>query len=418
MDTKAETWCDRDEHKLFEYYVDFNDWLDSDDAAIVREDYKVDGIAVPSKAFYAGDKEAYDQAFKEYRESRRSEVLCERYLCDQFTDNHWFERNLQRFDQLVERLEAGDVVPFIGAGLSKGGGFPTWEEHLRSQGRTAGIAGAHIAELLARGEYETVIAEIEAGRGRDVFTQEIRDVFSHTGTITDTTLLITELFTDTVITTNYDRLIEQAFDTGAKNGFQVINGLDALADPYTDRVSIIKLHGDIKTPGQCILSKKQYDQAYGDSGIDLTRPIPKLLEYHFKNSSLLFLGCSLNNDRTVQVFRSIKQGIEQKFGDIVIPQHFAIEQAPETEHALSDRNAYLLRLGITGVWFERDQFECVGAMLRHARNELRYRGFFPDVTAGAVRPSSDRTRGARGASWIIRFWSRLFGKTTRVLTVM
>ena len=24
MDVKAETWCDRDEHKLFEYYVDFN----------------------------------------------------------------------------------------------------------------------------------------------------------------------------------------------------------------------------------------------------------------------------------------------------------------------------------------------------------------------------------------------------------
>jgi len=34
MDAKAETWCDRDEHKLFEYYVDFNDWLDSDDAAL------------------------------------------------------------------------------------------------------------------------------------------------------------------------------------------------------------------------------------------------------------------------------------------------------------------------------------------------------------------------------------------------
>ncbi len=33
MDAKAETWCDRDEHKLFEYYVDFNEWLDSDDAA-------------------------------------------------------------------------------------------------------------------------------------------------------------------------------------------------------------------------------------------------------------------------------------------------------------------------------------------------------------------------------------------------
>lgn len=380
MNAKAESWCDRDEHKLFEYYVDFNEWLDSEEAANARESYGVDGISVPSKAFFAGDKVRYDQAFKEYRKSRRHEVLNERYLCEQFTDAHWFERNLRRFDQFVDRLEAGDVVPFIGAGLSKAGGFPTWEDHLRSQGRTAGIGAAHIEELLARGEYETVIAEIEASRGRDVFIQEVRDVFSKTGTITDTTLLVTELFTDTVFTTNYDRLIEQAFDTGAKNAFQVINGLNALTEPDTDRVSIIKLHGDIKTPRQCILSKNQYDQAYGNGGIDLGLPIPKLLEYYYKNSSLLFLGCSLNNDRTVQVFRSIKHEIQQKYGDIVIPQHFAIEQAPETEKEFSDRNAYLLGLGITGIWFQKDQFEYVEGMLRLARNELRYRGKFPGNT--------------------------------------
>ena len=114
MDAKSETRCDGDQHKRFEYYIDFNEWLDSEEALGAREVYGVDGISVPSKAFYAGDKEAYDQAFKEYRENRRNEALSERYLCDQFTDNHWFERNLQRFDQLVEVLEAGDVVPFIG----------------------------------------------------------------------------------------------------------------------------------------------------------------------------------------------------------------------------------------------------------------------------------------------------------------
>lgn len=408
MDAKAETWCDHDEHKRFEYYVDFNAWLDdSEEAASVRERYSVDDISVPSKAFYAGDKEAYDQAFKEYRESRRDEVLNMTYLCEQFSDNHWFERNLRRFDQLVDCLEAGDVVPFIGAGLSKTGGFPTWEDHLRTQGRTAGINAAHMEDQLMRGEYETVIAEIEANRGRDIFTQEIRDVFGRTGTIADATLLITELFTDTVITTNYDRLIEQAFDTGAKNAFQVINGMNALTDPNTDRVSIIKLHGDIKTPGRCILSKNQYDHAYGNGGIDLSLPNPKLLAYYYKNSSLLFLGCSLHNDRTVQVFRAIRQGIEQKHGDIVIPQHFAIEQAPETEQALSDRNAYLASLGITGIWFEKGQFGYVEDMLGLARNELRYRGVLPGRAAG-TKNESDEVKPTK-VGWI-EMLKRLFSR--------
>ena len=130
MTALAETWCDRDEHKLFEYFTDFNEWLDSDEAVAVREVNKIDGISVPSKAFYAGDKEAYDQAFQEYRETRRKEVLNERYFCDQFNGDHWYERNLGRFDQFVDRLAAGDVIPFIGAGLSVGGGFPSWENHL------------------------------------------------------------------------------------------------------------------------------------------------------------------------------------------------------------------------------------------------------------------------------------------------
>jgi hypothetical protein len=102
-------------------------------------------------------------------------------------------------------------------------------------------------------------------------------------------------------------------------------------------------------------------------------PIPKLLEYYCKNSSLLLLGCSLNNDRTVQLFRAIKQ----KVGDIIIPQHFAIEQTLETEQALSDRNAHLANLGITGIWFEKGRFQYVGAILRLARNELRYKDVLP-----------------------------------------
>lgn len=373
MTAQAETWCDRDEHNLFELFVDFNEWLESDEAIELRQENNIDGLSQPSKALFAGDKEAYDQAFEEYRSARRNEALNKEYLCAQFTDDHWFQRNLDHFDQLVQYLEAGAVVPFIGAGLSVAGGFPSWKDHLRQQGRTAGIDKIHIEDLLGNGHYETVIEEIENIRGRDVFTQEIRDVFSRTGNITDTTLLLTELFSDTLITTNYDRLIEQSFDTGQENAFQVINGLNALEKPDADRVTIIKLHGDIKNPTRCILSRNQYDVAYGGDQLDMTLPIPKLLSYHYRNSSLLFLGCSLNNDRIIQVFRAVKEAL----GDAVIPQHFSIEQAPEDEQEIVERNAHLANLGITAIWFEKGAFDYVESILRLAKNELRYRGVEP-----------------------------------------
>ena len=42
MTAKSETWCDRDEHNLFEYFVDFNEWLESDDGAGLRETNGID----------------------------------------------------------------------------------------------------------------------------------------------------------------------------------------------------------------------------------------------------------------------------------------------------------------------------------------------------------------------------------------
>ena len=373
---KSETWCDRDEHNLFEYFVDFNEWLDNsdeEDAKSIRTNNNINGLSKPSKAFFAGDKEAYEEVFKLYRRKRRHEILNERYIFDQFNGDHWFDRNTAHFDQLANCLEEGEVVPFIGAGLSVAGGFPTWKDHLYQQGRTAGMHEKKLEELLSNGQHEEVIEEIENSRGRDVFTQEIRDVFSKTGTITDAILLITELFTDTVLTTNYDRLLEQAYDTGTKNSFQIISGLNPMEERDPERVSIIKLHGDITDPTQCILSKNQYDAAYGNNCVDMSLLIPKLLEYHYKTSSLLILGCSLNDDRTVHVFQAIKE----KIGEISPPQHFSIEQAPETEDELRDRNAFLAGLGITGIWFEKEQFYYIEDMLRLARNELRYRGVLP-----------------------------------------
>jgi len=47
---------------------------------------------------------------------------------------------------------------------------------------------------------------------------------------------------------------------------------------------------------------------------------------------------------------------------------------PETEAELADRNAYLLRFGITPIWFPKGSYDYIEQILRLARNEMRYRG--------------------------------------------
>lgn len=367
-------WCDEDEHYRYEHFTDFNEWLDSEEGQEVRAEYGVGELPQPSKALFSGDRSGYEEAFQAFRKARRHDALNEWYFYEQFGDDHWFQRNVDHFIQLVNLMYEGAVVPFVGAGISASGGFSSWKDHLRHQGKTAHIDSARIEALLASGAYENVLEEIEAVRGREVFVNEIRDEFSRSGTIPDVVWRISELFTDTLITTNYDRLIELACETGEKDKVQVINGLNALEKPDPEKITVIKLHGDIRDPKRCILSKNQYDDAYGNGDLNLHKPIPKLLAYHYKNSSLLFLGCSLVNDRTVQVFKKIREDMRE---EEEIKQHFSIEQAPETLEEIAQRNSELARLGITPIWFEKDRYEFVESILRLAKNELRHRGVAP-----------------------------------------
>lgn len=374
MSMQSESWCQADGHTDYELFEDFNTWIDEgegDFTAPLLQKLGQVGLSNPSKAFFAGDREAYEQALAAYRADRRREVLSRDHFVETYGEEiglHWFERNEQRFNQLVERLHDEEVVPFVGAGISVGGGFPTWANHLRQQGRTAGIASAQVETWLSQGQYEEVIAHIEQRHGPGVFAQEIRDVFGKRGSIQDVTLRISELFSDTLITTNYDRLLEQVFETGETTRVQVINGVTAMQPPDPQKVTVIKIHGDFKDPAHCILGKAQYDAAYGEAGLDLHRPIPKILARYYRDNSLLFIGCSLHNDRTVQVFRATKVA----GGDYLFPQHFALEQAPAQLDAMVERNRDLTRLGITAIWYPQGDHAKVEAILRRACGELKY----------------------------------------------
>lgn len=388
MEKGAKTWCDKGEHERFERYVDFNNWIESEEASDIRLANNIDAIKFPSKAFFAGDMEAYDQAFEAYRKEKRHAVLNENYFKDHLDDDHWFERNLDHFDQLVASLALGNVVPFVGAGLSVGGGYPSWKAHLQQQCKTAGLDPDQSYKLLQEGHYEEIIEIIEKKRGPEVFAQEIRDVFSRPGQITYSTRLLVELFHDTVITTNYDRLLESAYEQiEEEKKLEIISGLSLPGKPSADKVTLYKLHGDVGAAGECILSKSQYDQVYGESSLDFSYPLPKMLTYFYRNSSLLFLGCSLNNDRTMQVLREIKK----KYKHTELPQHFAIDQAPENKNEFVERNEYLQRLGITGIWFEKGMFDSIEEILQLALYELRYRGLRSAIIDKMPnRPNSDK----------------------------
>lgn len=365
-------WCKRERHNQYECLADFNNWLDGDDeqAEATKSELNLEQFSTPSKVLFVGDRNAYHSILTQYRTDFMKSALSHAWLTDTCGDLHWYKKNQSRLMQLLDLIAKSEVVPFIGAGLSVSGGFPTWKAHLKVQGRTAGLDGTAVDELIKEGKYEEVIHQIEQQDYLETFEQELVDSFTHIEQIPESVMLLGSLFKDTLITTNYDRLIEHAYDVEFDCDVEVIDNRDPNKAPDSQKISVIKLHGDIQSPQACIMSKNQYDTAYG-TDIDLSLPIPKLLEFHFTSNSLLFLGCSLNNDRTVDVFRKIKA--QARIDGKTLPSHFSIEQAPELEADIVKRNNNLLKIGVTPIWFQPEQFDTIVDILRYAQHEMSYR---------------------------------------------
>ena len=77
-------------------------------------------LAKPSRAFYFGDRNLYDQEAKRFDQEEKARIL----------NTDQFPRNLARFEELKRSCQRGFVIPFVGAGMSKSAGCPEWKEYL------------------------------------------------------------------------------------------------------------------------------------------------------------------------------------------------------------------------------------------------------------------------------------------------
>jgi len=87
-------------------------------------------LAKPSRAFYFGDRNLYDQEAKRFDQEEKARIL----------NTDQFRNNLQVFEELKRSCQRGFVMPFVGAGMSKSTGLPEWKEYLVSLCDDAGLA--------------------------------------------------------------------------------------------------------------------------------------------------------------------------------------------------------------------------------------------------------------------------------------
>ncbi|MBU4439858.1 MAG: SIR2 family protein, partial [Firmicutes bacterium] len=238
------------------------------------------------------------------------------------------EKNQGIFDSLCTQMDRNNVIPFIGSGMSAWT-YPTWSKLLTDIATEYGIA-PEISKMLIAGEFEEAAERLEEEVVKHTFLKELQETFSEKKITLDSmpeyVSAIPQIWNGTIMTTNFDRVIETAFqqeniaiDSIFPNSKKEIPRIDGAAQQ--NHQLLIKLHGDINDVHNMVLTKGQYDDVYGNDkhNIDFSKELPRNIRQLISARVMLFLGCGLASDRTMNVVRSCSDALD----------HFALVGLPE-----------------------------------------------------------------------------------------
>lgn len=300
-----------------------------------------------------GRNDVFDELFDEWLQERIENKCSE---ADEFLDKL---DQQDRFLRLIEAHKDGNVMPFVGAGLSMPSGYPGWTHFLRKQWVQTLLPVSDLDELLANGRYEEAAQTLADFFKDALFSETIERTFGCSRELlVGAAGLLPYLFTGSVVTTNFDNVIERCYEIAGLMFPEKLSGNES--DMLRRMLSsnqrfLLKLHGRAISSKGRILTRSEYDLNYsGDNTLNNT--IKALCD----SKSLLFLGCSLTVDRTIAVIKDYVT--EQGHGNL--PKHYAFLEEPDTREKRIKRNGDLADCHIYPIWYpQHSHDESIEALL-------------------------------------------------------
>lgn len=198
-------------------------------------------------------------------------------------------------DEVSNRLKGlrqqGRLIPFVGSGLSKPLGLPDWSalidfiaeqldydpEVFKLNGTELQLAEYYVAIKRSIGPLRS-----EMDRLFDPSADQIKKSRAHNALV--------EMKLPLIYTTNYDRIIERAFDIRKEPYHTIANLDDIVSAPADASTQIVKLHGTFDDDASLVLTETSYfDRLEFESPIDIK------LRADILGKTLLFIGYSLSD---------------------------------------------------------------------------------------------------------------------------
>jgi hypothetical protein len=234
---------------------------------------------------------------------------------------------------VAEHIVDKKLVPFIGAGLSCHAGYPSWKELIESILDKQSKESSTTSNLKKIGAIRQEINTSHLQNAADFLSSGIpgykHDICKKIGDYENgkkeiqliQKLKLFKWNCDTIITTNYDSLIESSFRqyNSPCDSFSYKNSDRLISD--TKKSKIVHLHGKISTPDEIIVSSTDISKE-----IWTDYPINLYLRAVFLLRKILFIGYSIQDPHIADILKN--------FGEIrrkANIYHYAILGATEYE---------------------------------------------------------------------------------------
>ena len=269
------------------------------------------------------------------------------------------DANIETLEELSAQLtdRPGSVVPFIGAGLSIPYGMPGWTgflQYLSVFVERERLATARQASLISRsldaGRLEDAAQRLYTALGEPKFRTALQSRFRlNNQPVSGSMRHVIELADGLIITTNYDRVVETAWQSafltrGIRNGVEQLLATSAedLARALNGSShAVLKLHGDIERSETWVLTSDRYAAIYGSA--EFKRFLSRFFSAHIP----LFIGCSMTEERLLAAMQE-----SECIGYAILPT-----PASDSEH---HRLASRLRDRLRVIWLRPEDVSGTG----------------------------------------------------------
>ena len=276
--------------------------------------------------------------------------------------NYDAPKNEGVFEELSAMCGHRKIVPYVGAGLSAFE-FPLWDKFIRDLYKKYRNDKMPDDLMVAAGL-------IEEELGKDNFRKILKKTFGVNRTTADweeilnkakseAVSVIPKLFSAPIITTNFDQILEHIhkdihdFDVALPKNLE-----EKITQARQERKRLLyKIHGCVFDDDEnIVIAKNDYKKAY-EENLDFI----KSLENFFLGFHFLFLGCSLEKDKPIELWDSLKKRN--------VMRHYAILDCKKEK--IEERRKELEDMGIYPILFESGEFKSVKIILDKLLSEKK-----------------------------------------------